>query len=135
MKKLIFVLIIVCICQLNFAQALKNISLFYIQNISETGAIKIFTDPDQATVYINGKCFGQSPVKIKDLKPGLYAIVAKTSHGQAETTVLVESKKTIIANLKIVNLKLNLFAVLVLTFLCIISVLSVISEKEGIIKV
>ena len=72
------------------------------QLIRKLGSLKIFTEPMDADVFIDGKYLGKSPYVLKDYPTGTYAIEAKYPgyHAKAERVEIEHKKiKTIDLNL------------------------------------
>jgi hypothetical protein len=61
----------------------------------ESGSMKIRSQPEGASVYINGKYRGKAPVLLKDLSPGTFSVRVRLDNYQdQEKTVLVRARRT-----------------------------------------
>ena len=60
-----------------------------------TGGIEVRTDPPGATVAIDGRAAGPTPVRVSDLTPGSHDLVINSTAGPIRSKVIIEAGRTV----------------------------------------
>nr|RMD81800.1 MAG: PEGA domain-containing protein [Lentisphaerota bacterium] len=72
--------------------------------MSQPGSLRILSDPNQASVYVNGKITGETPLTLRNLTPGIVSIrVTKDGYSSVLKRIQVLPGITKDVNIKLVS--------------------------------